>query len=678
MQQQQSDGFGDEDAGDEYVDDHSSSDATAVDATGFDPNAPPTKKFQDMKSVLTYDIYKALVEKPFQFTHMSPVQEAVISLISDGLSTPRLPTAEEVTRAMEKGSENRGEWDNDSSRRYKLPILSVNPPKPDLLVKSKTGTGKTLGFLVPAVESRIATIHAEGKLYEMLHPSAQKSDVGLQMARFSKESVGCLILSPTRELATQIANEAIRLLYHFRTFEVRLIVGGAGRNQQIRDFISGRKDIVVATPGRMIDLLESEEEFRKGLSRAQTLILDEADTLMDMGFKDDIQRIVQYMAPKEKRQTFMFSATFSSQVRDIVRASMNSNPTFIDTVGENDGGVHQHIPQFHTTFDDPKYLIPHLAKLVIQDQLQHPEGGKAIIFLPTTKYTQMVSQIMLSLKPLLPFGKENTKILEMHSKKTQESRSRASGQFRKNLSGIYQILVTSDVSARGVDYPGVTRVIQVGIPATPEMYVHRVGRTGRAGKEGRGDLLLLPFERNYIKQSIGHIPLQPCKVQEVEQDIQRLAEEYDQLPASSKPQFKIPVFTGRNRNANVEQVGTGILPNTAQRLSKVDSFIFDDLIPQIPTEESEEVFTSQLGYYIGKLTDLRIRKDDILEGLKEWCTGAIGMESPPHLGPAFLEKLGFSKEGRPGGDRRRGGFGSGRGLGGRGGGRGFGRGDGNE
>ena len=187
-------------------------------------------QFSSLQNVLHPGIYRALTQSPFQLKTMSPVQAAVLPLIPQ-LTQPHDP-------------------DNPSPR--------------DLMVKAKTGTGKTLGFLIPAVEARLKTLHRSR--------NSGKDDSGRNSGgRFASSHAGILIISPTRELATQIANEAAKLVQHLKDIEVHLFVGGEDRRRQLRNFNYGRADIIVATPGRMNDLLESSERVSGSIAHTQTV-----------------------------------------------------------------------------------------------------------------------------------------------------------------------------------------------------------------------------------------------------------------------------------------------------------------------------------------------------------------------------------------------------------------------
>lgn len=194
--------------------------------------------FDSLKGKVSHETLKAITVSPMKLNHMTAVQAAVLPLLP-GLAEPLT-----------------GDEEEDAKR-----------PSRDLLVKAKTGTGKTLAFLVPAIEARVKAIEAHVK--KVVKDAGVVSDRQLEtraIRSFTRTQVGTLIISPTRELATQIANEAIRLSTHHKEFEVRLFVGGLSKRQQMRDFVRGRRDIVVTTPGRMRDLLESEEVMREALS----------------------------------------------------------------------------------------------------------------------------------------------------------------------------------------------------------------------------------------------------------------------------------------------------------------------------------------------------------------------------------------------------------------------------
>ncbi|GAA5942699.1 uncharacterized protein JCM15063_000864 [Sporobolomyces koalae] len=583
----------------------------------------PAKTYRSIQSSLHAPVYRAVTERPFKYETMTDVQAAVLSLLPQLASSPVVSdTPAEIQQAQ------------------------------DVLVRAKTGTGKTLAFLIPALEGRLQALESFLAKFKEENPTASTAEAKRALAAYAKSTVGALVLSPTRELATQIANEAAALTTHLPQFGVRLLVGGASRSGQLREWMrSSSNDIVVATPGRCVDLLESEPSVRKAVNNSRMLILDEADTLLDMGFSEDIATVVKHLPDNDNRQTFLFSATVSKQIREIARKSLKKDHTYIDTVPADEVDTHLHIPQFHTVLPTASDQLVHVLRLLAHDQLLHAReaaknggqaGGKAVVFLPTTRLTQLFSQILIAMKNHLPWGRD-TLVVEIHSKKSQDQRTRASDLFRRANSG-YSVLVTSDVSARGVDYPGVTRVIQVGIPGSRDLYIHRVGRTGRAGKAGRGDLVLLPWEKGFVSAQLNDIPLQPCTVGETERQVTELAAEWDANPAEFAAPPPPTHSRPRGRNAYAPRPMT--LPKLlSPRLETLPESLTTNVIPSLDTLSVRETFASMLGYYLGKSTELRTPKEDILSGLKKWSVEAGGLEEEPYVSPEFLRKLGMS-EGR--------------------------------
>lgn len=385
-------------------------------------------------------------------------------------------------------------------------VLTQLPLSQDLLVKAKTGTGKTLAFLIPAIEASLQAMTTAG-------PKGGRQ-------------CSILIISPTRELAQQIAEEARKLLKFYPAM-VHCLVGGEPKGPQIRRLMNSRVDVVVGTPGRLIDMLESVREFGHQTRDVKVLILDEADQLLDMGFSEEIRRITDALPPPEARQTLLFSATVSPQIKQIAGQSMRPDYIFIDTVDPNDVNTNLQTKQSYVVAPYPDQLP--LIRNIIEQRVR--DNGKLMVFLPTTKSTILYSEVFRNMLPNWideedderpmyynnrtrhrrnpPPQSSGPKIFELHSKKSQQQRTRISDQFRRARSGI---LFTSDVSARGVDYPGVSLVLQIGVPSSREQYIHRLGRTGRAGKDGEGIIMLAPFEEGFIRQEISDLPIQKAAI----------------------------------------------------------------------------------------------------------------------------------------------------------------------
>uniref|UniRef100_A0ACD5VYF5 Uncharacterized protein n=1 Tax=Avena sativa TaxID=4498 RepID=A0ACD5VYF5_AVESA len=332
----------------------------------------------------------------------------------------------------------------------------------DVLAKAKTGTGKTVAFLLPAIEV----------LSEL--SSSQRSQL--------RSSINLLVMCPTRELANQVAVEAKKLLKYHRSLGVQVVIGGTRITQEQRNLQANPCQILVATPGRLIDHLENTPGFSSRIRGVKVLVLDEADRLLDMGFKRDIEKIISFI-PKE-RQTLLFSATVPAEVRQISHLAMHKDYKFINTVQEGDEETHAQVNQMYMV----AALDLHFSILygVLKKHVAEDAEYKVIIFCTTAMVTKLVAEILSQLK---------LNVREIHSRKTQSARTKVSDEFRRSK-GL--ILVSSDVSARGVDYPDVSLVVQVGVPSDRQQYIHRLGRTGRKGKEGQGILLLAPWEQHFL------------------------------------------------------------------------------------------------------------------------------------------------------------------------------------
>ncbi|CAO0796196.1 unnamed protein product [Mucor circinelloides] len=463
-------------------------------------------------------------------------------------------------------------------------VLSKLPNKNDMFVKAKTGTGKTLAFLTAAIETAI-----EGQ-------SPQ------DFKHFQGTSI--MVISPTRELANQIADEAQKLVSAY-PFKVHCMVGGDSKRRQILNLERRRCDIVVATPGRLQDMLSSVHNFKKMCQNLKVLVLDEADQLLDMGFKAELQRILNQIP--EKRQTMLYSATISQEIREnLGKFALSPNYDLIDTVGKDDVNTNIHVKQ-------SAVIAPYQNQCaLIRDCLETHEAaqkGKVIVFLPTTKATMVYANIFKRLMP-------DRMVYEIHSKKGQDQRSRIADKFRKSKES--SILFTSDVSARGVDYPGVSLVLQVGVPSSREQYIHRLGRTGRAGREGEGIIMLAPFEKAFLEKEVSDLPIQNVEA---------------------------PALTQEEINETNEIA--------LKSINNMD----EDMV--------REVYTAYLGYYSGRMPMLGQRRSAALTEANKFIEG-LGVTNIPHLSPRFLSQLGLS-EGSSSRSNNRGSGGYGRGGSSRGG-----------
>jgi ATP-dependent RNA helicase RhlE len=308
----------------------------------------------------------------------------------------------------------------------------------DLLAGAQTGTGKTAGFVIPLLQNLMK----------------KKGD---KHAKSKKTFVRCLILTPTRELASQI-EENVKLIGKNLPFKSAVIFGGVSYSPQ---FIKLRKgvDILVATPGRLLDLISQKAV---DLSRVEILVVDEADRMLDMGFIHDVKKILSTM-PK-KRQNLLFSATISQDVKLLARDLLN-DPQSIQVAQQNSTaeGVSQVV---HPV--DSKRKAKLLAYLI-----KHQNWRQVLVFTKTKIGADRLA------KKLVEDGITATTI---HGDKSQSARTKALNDFKK---GIYRVLVATDVAARGLDIDLLPHVVNFDLPFVPLDYVHRIGRTGRAGHTGQ-------------------------------------------------------------------------------------------------------------------------------------------------------------------------------------------------
>lgn len=357
----------------------------------------------------------------------------------------------------------------------------------DVLAKAKTGSGKTVAFLLPSIEVVVKT-------------SSVDRDV-------KRPPILVLVICPTRELATQAATEANTLLKYHPTLGVQVVIGGTRLALEQKRMQVNPCQILVATPGRLRDHIENTAGFATRLMGVKVLVLDEADHLLDMGFRKDIERIVA--AVPKQRQTLMFSATIPEEVRQVCHLALKRDHEFINTVEEGSEETNTQVRQTHMVAPLDKHFP--LLYALLKDHIADNVDFKVLVFCTTAMVTRLVANLLAELK---------LNVREIHSRKPQSYRTKVSEEFRKSK-GL--ILVTSDVSARGVDYPDVTLVVQVGLPSDREQYIHRLGRTGRKGKEGEGILMLAPWEE-YFLSTIKDLPITKATMPSVDPDTNKKVE----------------------------------------------------------------------------------------------------------------------------------------------------------
>ncbi|KAF1833710.1 DEAD-domain-containing protein [Decorospora gaudefroyi] len=367
----------------------------------------------------------------------------------------------------------------------------------DIIAQAKTGTGKTLGFLIPIVQRILQS-----------DPHLAEKPRGYKRAK--PDDIRAIVVSPTRELAEQIAVEA-RKLVSGTGIVVQVAVGGTQKRLMLQQTLREGCHLMIATPGRLLDIISDPYSGIKA-PKLSALVMDEADRLLDEGFTREIDEIKKYLPnPDEvERQNLMFSATIPREVVNLVRQTMRPGFHFAKCVNEDEQPTHERVPQNYVNLAGFENIVPALYELVLQ-QHQKAEGGgarpfKSIIYFNSTAEVTLAASVFYKLSGGF---KRNTPIsslrhFEIHAKLTQAQRTKAAESFRLAKSGV---LFSSDVTARGMDFPDVTHVIQVGLPRERDSYIHRLGRTGRAGKEGEGWIFLTPFERLEARRRLRDLPL---------------------------------------------------------------------------------------------------------------------------------------------------------------------------
>ena len=319
----------------------------------------------------------------------------------------------------------------------------------DLLAAAQTGTGKTAGFTLPILHRLTTTQAAVSK------PGRPR----------------CLILVPTRELAAQV-EESVRTYGKHVTIKSMVMFGGVNINPQYTA-LRGKVDILVATPGRLLDHVGQRTV---DLSGVEILVLDEADRMLDMGFIRDIKKVIA-LIPKQ-RQTLLFSATFSDEIKLLANGLLN-NPGTVEVARRNtaselvEQSVHM-VAQAHK-----KDLLSHLIK--------HHNWQQVLVFTRTKHGANKLAEKLL---------KDNIPAAAIHGNKSQAARTRALADFKSSK---LQVLVATDIAARGIDIDQLPQVVNFELPNVPEDYVHRIGRTGRAGTTGAAVSLVDREELGFLK-----------------------------------------------------------------------------------------------------------------------------------------------------------------------------------
>ena len=369
----------------------------------------------------------------------------------------------------------------------------------DLLVSSQTGSGKTAAFLLPVLHiilqqqeaeraekvrldeaaraAREAALAAQGQdadaqdSAELLLAGAKPKADKRAPRSFEPATPGALVLCPTRELAQQVARDAIDLVAHCRGLRVASVVGGTSYVHQLAGLRNA--DVVVATPGRLLDLQKSGQ-IR--LDKVQYLVVDEADRMLDLGFAEDLADV--HALTKDRAQTMMFSATFAPRVQQLAMRVMRKTERIeLSTPEHTHDNIEQRLYWADNAFHKRK-LLDHF--------LRDTEIKQAIVFSSTQIECDSLAEDL---------QQDGFSAVALHGALGQAVRNRRLASVRD---GTVQILVATDVAARGLDVPTITHVFNFGLPMKAEDYTHRIGRTGRAGKEGLAISFCSPHEAKHL------------------------------------------------------------------------------------------------------------------------------------------------------------------------------------
>ncbi len=322
----------------------------------------------------------------------------------------------------------------------------------DLLAGAQTGTGKTAGFVLPMLQ-RLSS-----------PPASMAPRSGVRPIR-------ALILTPTRELAAQV-EESVRIYGKYTRLSSTVIFGGVGIHPQIAQLKRG-VDILVATPGRLLDLAGQRAV---NLSHVEILVLDEADRMLDMGFIRDIKRVLALL-PRQ-RQNLLFSATFSDEIKALADGLLNA-PAMIEVARRNSTVELIRQKAHPVNRERKRELLAHLIKT--------QDWSQVLVFTRTKHGANKLTEQL---------GQDGIAALAIHGNKSQSARTRALAEFK---SGRLTVLVATDIAARGIDIDQLPHVVNYDLPNVPEDYVHRIGRTGRAGATGEAVSLVSVDDRDFLR-----------------------------------------------------------------------------------------------------------------------------------------------------------------------------------
>ncbi|KAI7583720.1 ATP-dependent RNA helicase, partial [Hortaea werneckii] len=368
----------------------------------------------------------------------------------------------------------------------------------DVLGAAKTGSGKTLAFLLPAIE--------------MLHSLRFKP----------RNGTGVIVVSPTRELALQIFGVARELMeHHSQTFGI--VIGGANRRAEAEKLSKG-VNLLIATPGRLLDHLQNTQGFV--FKNCKALIIDEADRILEVGFEDEMRQIVKIL-PKDERQTMLFSATQTTKVEDLARISLRPGPLYINVDHYQEHSTVAGLEQGYVICEaDMRF------RLLFTFLKKHPKK-KIIVFFSSCNCVKYYAELLNYID--LP-------VLDLHGKQKQQKRTNTFFEF---VNAAHGTLICTDVAARGLDIPAVDWIVQFDPPDDPRDYIHRVGRTARgASGKGKSLMFLQPNEVGFLghlkeaRVPLVEFEIPPKKIVDIQSQLEMLIGKNYYLNKSAKEGYR--------------------------------------------------------------------------------------------------------------------------------------------
>lgn len=367
----------------------------------------------------------------------------------------------------------------------------------DVLGAARTGSGKTMAFLVPSVEM-------------------------LNQLRFKPANgTGVVIISPTRELALQILGVVKDLMQgHSQTFGI--VMGGANRKAEADKLVKG-VNLLVATPGRLLDHLQNTKGFV--FKNLKALVIDEADRILEVGFEEEMKQIIKIL-PNDNRQSMLFSATQTTKVTDLARMSLRPGPLYINVDQKKDTSTAEFLEQGYVVCESDRRF------LLLFTFLKRNLKKKVIVFFSSCNSVKYHAELLNYI---------DVPVLDLHGKQKQQKRTNTFFEFCNAPTGI---LLCTDVAARGLDIPKVDWIIQFDPPDDPRDYIHRVGRTARAGKAGKSLLFLLPSELGFLRfLKVAKVPLNEYqfpqkKIADVQKQLESLISKNHYLNVSARDGYR--------------------------------------------------------------------------------------------------------------------------------------------